>query len=594
MKIKYIDGKRFLRGIRAGARKVVDQQDHLNKINVFPVPDADTGTNMAATMKTVVTNMSPDNSPIDEATQKIADSALEGARGNSGVILAQFFYGLAKGIGKNHKVSTAQFAEAAVSAKQHAFKALSEPREGTILSVIKDWAENVYENSKKIFDFQELLNHALEVAKRSLEATRSKIEAMRNANVVDSGAQGFVYILEGISHFIDRGRIKENQETALDPVEPIAHTEALPEQINYRFCTECLIEGQNIPVDDLRKQIEQYGDSVVLAGSDKKARLHIHSNEPAKVFKIARQYGALLQQKADDMLKQYLVAHNPHPRIALVVDSACDLPQEFIDRYNLHVVPVRVSFGQSCYIDKITITPEYFYEMLDSEPEHPQTSQPSPADFINLYGFLLSHYDSIISIHIPESVSGTFQNALNAARTFPDRKISIIDSKTLSVSMGFIAERAVELIAAGKSHDEIVTDLTRATRRTQIFVGIPNLKYMIRGGRVGKAKGLAAKLLHIKPILNLDEHGVPQHFSKSFSRKGAFAKVLQLAIDLAAQKTNPRFRIAHVNNHSIAEHYVSELKKRFGVVSINILPASPVLGAHAGIGAAAIGISWSE
>jgi len=594
MKIKYIDGHRFMRGIKAGTKKIVDHQDYLNKINVFPVPDADTGTNMAATMKTVVANSSHNTGSIEDATQKIADSALEGARGNSGVILAQFFYGLSKGIGKNHKVTTAQFGEAANAAKQHAYNALSKPCEGTILTVIKDWAENVYENSKKIFDFEELLKHSLEAARRSLENTRTKIEAMRNANVVDSGAQGFVYILEGISHFIDRGRINEIEEADEQPFESVARTEVLPEQITYRFCTECLIEGKNIPIEDLRNLIEPFGDSIVLAGSPQKARLHIHSNEPAKVFKIARQHGALLHQKADDMLKQYIVAHNPHPQIALVIDSACDLPQEFIDRTCTHVIPVKVAFGQSNYIDKITITPEYFYEMLETEPEHPKTSQPSPAEFTNLYSYLLTHYESIISIHIPEILSGTYQNALNAARSFPDRKISVIDSKTLSVSVGFIAERAVELIVAGKPHDEIVADLTNATRRTQLFVGIPNLKYLIRGGRIGKAKGLAAKLFNIKPILNLDEQGRLVHFAKSFSKKGAFAKVLQLTTDFAALKKNPRFVIAHVNNLPVAEHFVAELKKRFGVENINIMPVSPVLGAHAGHGAAAIGISWSE
>ena len=210
MKIKYIDGKRFIRGIKVGAYKIVNHQDYLNKINVFPVPDADTGTNMAATMKTIVDNIQEDTNQIDEATKNIANSALEGARGNSGVILAQFFYGLAKGIGKNKRLTTIQFGEAVNSAKSHAYEALSKPREGTILSVIKDWAENIYENSKKIFDFQELLNHSLEVARHSLEKTRTKIEAMRNANVVDSGAQGFVYILEGISNFINRGRSEEH------------------------------------------------------------------------------------------------------------------------------------------------------------------------------------------------------------------------------------------------------------------------------------------------------------------------------------------------------------------------------------------------
>ncbi|HPC36351.1 MAG TPA: DegV family protein [Candidatus Marinimicrobia bacterium] len=594
MKIKYIDGKRFIRGIKAGAHKIVDHQDYLNKINVFPVPDADTGTNMAATMKTIVNNIHEDTNQIDEATKNIADSALEGARGNSGVILAQFFYGLAKGIGTNKRLTTTQFGEAVISAKTHAYEALSKPREGTILSVIKDWAENIYENSKKIFDFQELLNRSLEAARRSLENTRTKIEAIRNANVVDSGAQGFVYILEGISHFINRGKLKELEKINMQPVSAIAHTEVLPEQITYRFCTECLIEGKNIPIENLRLQIEPYGDSIVLAGSPQKARLHIHTNESAKVFKIAHQYGDLLQQKADDMLKQYLVAHNPHPQIALVVDSACDLPTEFIERSFIHVIPIRLTFGQSSYLDKVTITPEYFYEMLDTEPEHPRTSQPSPADFINLYSFLLSHYDSIISIHLPTTLSGTYQNALKATQSFPKRKISVIDSKALSVSFGFLAERAVELIAAGKSHNEITDELEKTTRRTQLFVGIPSLKYLMRSGRVSKAKGLIAKLFNIKPILNLDEYGTPQHISKSFSKEGAFAKVLQMASNFAAQKVNPRFAIAHANNLQVAEYFNNELKKRFNVEKINILPVSPMLGAHAGNGAAAIAITWSE
>lgn len=594
MKIKYIDGKRFMRGIKAGANKILNHQDYLNKINVFPVPDADTGTNMVATMKTVVANISPDTDSIEEATMNIADSALEGARGNSGVILAQFFYGLAKGIGKNQRITTKQFGEAANSAKKHAYEALSKPREGTILTVIKDWAENIHENSKKIFDFEELLSHSLEVAKRSLENTRQKLKAMRNANVVDSGAQGFVYILEGITHFIKKGRITEIEDSDEPIIGAVAHTEVLSEEINFRYCTECLIEGENIPISELRKEIEAYGDSIVLAGSPHKARLHIHSNEPAKVFQIAHRHGALVQQKADDMLKQFKVTHNPHPKIALVVDSACDLPQNYIDQYGIHVVPVRVAFGQSNYIDKITITPENFYDMLENEREHPKTSQPLPADFINLYSFLLTHYESIISIHISESLSGTFQNALNAARNFPDRKISVIDSKNLSITFGFIAEKAVELILAGKAHDEIVAELEKATRRTEIFIGIPNLKYLIQGGRISKAKGLIAKLFNIKPILNLNERGALQHLSKSFSKKGAFTKVLHKAIDIAAKKTNPKFAIAHANNLAIAEYFLTELKERFNVEKINILPASPVIGAHAGSGAAAIGIFWNE
>lgn len=594
MKIKYIDGKRFTRGIKAGTHEIIKRQAHLNKINVFPVPDADTGTNIAATMKTVVDNLSIEPEDIAQATSKIADSALEGGRGNSGVILAQFFYGLSNALKRHCKINTTQFAEAANVAKEHAYKALSKPKEGTILTVIKDWAENLRENSKFISDFEELLSHSLEAAKKSLEKTRYKIEAMRHAHVVDSGAQGFVYLLEGITNFIKRGQLKNQIQPETTPIESVASTEILPEQITFRFCTECLIEGTNIDLAALREKIEGYGDSLVLAGSPQKARLHIHTNEPAQVFYLAKQYGDLLQQKADDMLRQYMVSHHPHAPIALVMDSAADLPQDFIDKHNIHVVPVRVAFGNSLYLDKITITPDIFYQMLATEPHHPKTSQPSPADFKNLYSFLLSHYDSIISISLPEAASGTFQNARRAAQEFPDRKINLIDSRALSVTFGLVVRKAAELIEAGLSHEEIVAEVTKFTRRTQIFVNIPSLKFLVRGGRVGKAKGFIANLLNVKPILKLNEDGMPIHCDQSFSNKGAVAKVLRLAIEFASQKKDPQFAIAHANNPTVAEYYATEIKKHFGVEPLYILPASPTLGAHAGNGAAGIGIAWSE
>jgi len=594
MKIKYIDGKRFRWGIKAGAQKVYDNQDYLNDINVFPVPDSDTGSNMASTLKTVVEGLTEtDDDSLGSNSRRIADSALMGARGNSGVILAQFFHGLAKALEEKVRITTEHFGHAVQQAKNAAYEALSQPKEGTILTVIKDWAENICENSRKTFDFQELLHNGLETAKRSLEATKTKLESLKSANVVDAGAQGFVYILEGITHFIKRGRLKDIQlKPTLKIVESVAHTEMKLEDIRYRYCSECLIEGHQMDLKSLRHQIEPYGDSVVVAGSEDRARLHIHSNDPATVFTIAHQYGDLVQQKADDMKMQYLVAHNPHPPIALVVDSACDLSQDFIEQHLVHVIPVRVTFGKSTYIDKITITPENFYQMLDTEPHHPRTSQPPPADFRNLYTFLLTHYDSIISIHIPEAASGTYQNAIAAAKEFPAGKISVIDGKSLSIGLGFIAERVVQLINQGLEHSEIVRQIREYCRQTQIFVSIPNLKYLMKSGRISKAKGIIAKIFNVKPILNLDQRGMPQIFAKSFSDMGSVKKMLGYVLDFVKNKKQVRFAVVHANNIQKAHYIVQRLKEKFGDVQIPILPVCPVLGAHAGNGAAAVGITW--
>jgi DegV family protein with EDD domain len=531
---------------------------------------------------------------MKHASGAVAESALLGARGNSGIILAQYLYGLSQEIGEEIRISTEQFGRAVKNAIHYAYEALSQPREGTILTVIKDWAENVFEHRTRFDDFHELLNHSLNAAKESLKRTKQKLQVLRESNVVDSGAQGFVYFIEGILNFIREGRVK-NLKILEDPeILEVAHTELQLEDLKHRYCTECLIEGKAINIPTLKQAIDHLGDSVVLAGSNQKARLHIHTNQPAEVFSIARKSGDLLQQKAEDMYRQFKVTHSEHPPIALVTDSACDLPEEFIEAHNIHIVPVRVSFGPSTYIDKITITPEYFYQMLQTEPVHPQTSQPPPADFRNLYNFLLTHYESIISIHLPEINSGTYQNALNAANNFPDRKISVIDGLSLSVGQGFTVRKAAELIAAGKSHEEVVVAVEQFKKQTQVFVSISNLKYLMRSGRVSKAKGIAAKILHIKPILNLDEYGKPQHCGKAFSKTGVTKKLIKQLQAFCKTKKGLQFAIAHAAAPETAQYYARRLQELFNLKKVEILPAAPVLGAHAGIGAAAIAISWSE
>jgi len=595
LKIRYIDGNRFRTAIVAGAKRVFERQDYLNKINVFPVPDADTGTNMAATLHSVVDTVSGlELIPIYDSSRRVAESALMGARGNSGVILAQYLYGLSEELGEEIQISTKQFGEVVKRAVRYAYEALSQPREGTILTVIKDWAESVDAYAQIKDDFVELLHHALEVANRSLQATMQKLEVLRRSAVVDAGAQGFVDFLTGITQFIAGGKLREIFQYHVPEISGVAHTEVALEDIQFRYCTECMIEGKKIDLKTIRTQIENLGDSIVLAGSRHKARLHIHTNEPAKVFAQVRAYGDILQQKADDMHKQFRITHSPHPPIALVTDSACDLPTDFIEEHGIHIIPVKVSFGLSTYIDKITITPESFYEMLDTEADHPKTSQPSPADFKNLYSFLLSHYESVISIHIPEILSGTYQNALNTAREIDPERIAVIDGKSLSIGLGALVEKAAKMIAGGQKQADIVENLKTATGDSQLFVAIPNLKYLMRSGRVSKAKGFLAKVLQIKPILRLDENGAIQHFSKAISWRKAADKLLTISCDFARGKQNPQFKIAHANDRQLADRYAKALKAEFGVDEIQILPVSPVLGAHAGNGAIAIGISWSE
>ena len=198
----------------------------------------------------------------------------------------------------------------------------------------------------------------------------------------------------------------------------------------------------------------ELGDSIVVAGSKSKVKIHIHTDTPKTIVNICQKFGVVTDEKADDMLRQQHDAHGIHHDVAVIVDSGCDLPEEILKKYNIHMVPVRLNFGQDHYVDKITISSEEFWKELKSNPTHPQTSQPTPGDFLRKYQLLSSHYKKAISIHIPEKLSGTFQSASNAASQMNSFPISVIDSRNASIGIGLIAIQVAEAVENGMQYDK--------------------------------------------------------------------------------------------------------------------------------------------
>ena len=217
MAIDYIDGIRLHRSVTAGLHRVVSRQEYLNKINVFPVPDGDTGTNMAYTLTTIEEGIrNKAYKDVKQMSMAIADSALDGARGNSGAILAQFFVGFADGIKEKISLTAKEFAQAALHAKDYAYDALTHPQEGTILSVIKAWAESLLKSCNNSNDIFSMLSKGLEDAQLSLKNTPKQLDVLAKAGVLDAGAQGFVDLLEGINEYITSGKIIESSLELID------------------------------------------------------------------------------------------------------------------------------------------------------------------------------------------------------------------------------------------------------------------------------------------------------------------------------------------------------------------------------------------
>jgi DegV family protein with EDD domain len=592
--LERMDGRNLYYTFIAGAKKVIEHQIELNRINVFPVKDGDTGTNLASTIRSVIESIHPHRS-YKITADRIAEATLINARGNSGIIFAQFFHGLSNETGDIKSVTIKQFAESIQRSVKYVYDAVSNPVEGTMLTVIKEWADYIYQRWHRFSDFNHMFVSSYDTLKRSLLETKSKLQILAKNNVVDAGAKGFVLFIEGIIEFIHTRNVKD---LILSKSETASFTdieEVIEEKVSYRYCTEAIIKNSIIDNDSLKSIVGKYGDSVVIAGSDKLRRLHVHTNSPATLFDELRNTGTLTFQKADDMIRQSEAVYKRKWNIALVTDSACDISQEFIDHYQINMVPINISFGENNYLDKITIQPEQFYSLLDQSTVYPKTSQVNESTFTNLYSHLASHYDSIIAIHLSDKLSGTFNSSRKAAEAVSkefNKPVTVIDSRNLSGSLGLLVLRTAQAIEAGLSHDQIVKMTGNWISNARIYVSVRTLKYMVRGGRVSAARGFIAKILNINPIVSLDETGKAIVFDKAFNQKSNMEKVMKHIKSGSVKKKIRNYIVLHANNEKSASWYSEKMEILTGKKPVSVVNISPVIGANAGVGAASVALMY--
>ncbi|MCF7793910.1 MAG: DegV family EDD domain-containing protein [Candidatus Cloacimonetes bacterium] len=589
MKIKYLDGNRFYVAIKAGSEAVIQNQAYLNKINVFPVPDADTGTNMASTMRSILESSKVYRS-LQKTIRSIADSALLGARGNSGIIFAQFIHGLSQELKNHHSISVEIFAQSVNNAIQYVYDSILDPVEGTIITVMHDWAKALEKNSKRSKDFVHLLNDSLNEARKSLQNTPKQLKVLAEAGVVDAGANGFVNFLEGICNFIQKGKLKRISQTEFNTINVESTSEHVYIPGNLQFCTEAILTDSKLTLKELQNELKQFGDSLIAAGSQEKLHLHIHTDRPDNLFEKVAELGNISKIKVDDMQMQYQVSHNRKYPIALVTDSACDLPKDIIEKYQILQIPFNIHFGDTPYLDKLTITADQFYDKLKTDKIHPKSSQPKISTILNLFSFLSVHYKKILAIHISDKLSGAYGMSKQMEKKINDSELKVFNSKQLTVSEGLIVMRAAQAIADGMKFEDLTTQIEDWIEKTDILVDVNTLKYMVRGGRVSPLKGMLATALNLKPIVSLDSDGKATAAGKSFSRKANMKKILQILQKKAENTDIWNYAIVHAQSKERAEQYAEKLTRIIGKEPAYIMELSPVVGVHNGIGAIGIGM----
>lgn len=588
-KIAYVDGFRFHRAVVAGARAVVGDQAELNRINVFPVPDGDTGSNLAATVVAASEGVDPERS-LSATANAVAEAALLGARGNSGLIFAQYLHGVARELGAVDRASSDSFVDVLSDACRYAWEALSRPVRGTLPSVLEDWAGALRSAGERVTDLAEAVPRSLDAARRSLEETPKHLEVLAKAGVVDAGAKGFVTILEGIVGLIRRGNLRQLPvaDGGSHVLEPSAHE--LSARPAHRYCTEAVLVGPAVDPSALRADLEHHGDSVLVGSHGGTARIHLHTNHPPRVFADLERHGSFRQPKVDDMVRQVDAAMTVHPDVALVTDSACDLPQEVLDEHGIYMLPTRLQFGESTYLDKLSLTPDRFYDKLEREPHRPTTSQVPTVELERLYRSLLEHYREVVAIQLSGALSGTWNSSRLAAERVAKNAIHVVDSRHLCVSQGLLVWRAAEAVREGRAAACVAELVESWIPKAHILVAVRTVREMVRGGRLSRIQGWVARALNLKPIISVDERGRGTAFGRGHSQRGVRRQIERRVFDLCERGGLWRYAVVHAHVPDAAAAWAEDLTVLLGEEPAYVMDISPVIGLNAGIGSVAVGL----
>ncbi len=586
----------------AAAKRVIEQRDELNRINVFPVPDGDTGSNLAFTCAAMLRGLhEPHADSVGAVMRTAALQVIDGARGNSGAILAQFFYGFAQSTRELPRLSLDAARQAFLDASARARAALSEPREGTIISVMQAFSAAFASASKASADraesrasrfarWREAFQTALSAAQQALAKTPQQLRELQAHGVVDAGAQGFVYFLTGMQSFMRDGKRAAAVDEAVLGADYIAmEHDVLAVHEHYRYCSECTIEHAD--VDQLKAALRELPlDSVVLAGGQDRARLHAHIDNPVQLFELAARFGTVSARKAEDMRAQVRSAGN-QARVAIVCDTAADLPADLADQLFVHQVPVRINFGNDEFIDRITLSSHDLYLRMRANATAVRTSQPPTGEFRRTFDRLLSHHDSVLCLNLSHRLSGTHQAAKTAAnfveRSEANKSITVFDTFNASAGQGLLVLHAAELAQRGLNVQQIEAELARLKPQAHTFAMVRDARYGARGGRMPKWLVPINRWLRARLVLGSHDGKIKAATVLWGERELAKRFAVWVRKRLQLQSGDTRWRI--MVGHCDAADDAAAIAAVFADLDCLVVEAGTGVGAHAGPGSLVLG-----
>jgi len=400
-----------------GTYELNKNKDTVDALNVFPVPDGDTGTNMSLTMNSAVENLQKNNFQTVEAVAKqVSKGSLMGARGNSGVILSQIFRGFAKGCKDKETINSIDFCLALKHSADTAYSAVLKPVEGTILTVIRKIAEKALEYTEEEVPLDELLKLLIKRGEETLEKTPDYLDVLKQAGVVDAGGKGLLCILNGFYDVLIGNEMTSDDVSAQAkqaPAQSFMHTE----DIKFTYCTEFIIEGESMRGEVLKRFIETLGDSMVFVQDEELIKVHIHTNNPGLALEEALKHGELKKVKIENMKDQHhhIVDEDPEDDV-VTVETSDEIKSVSSHEDDFGFIAVSMGSGFSSIFEDLGI-----HGIITGG----QTMNPSTEDFLKEIErcsskeiFLFPNNSNIIM-------------AANQAKLLSEKNVHVIPTKTM-------------------------------------------------------------------------------------------------------------------------------------------------------------------
>ncbi|MFA5232233.1 MAG: DegV family protein [Candidatus Paceibacterota bacterium] len=573
--------------------RIERDKEQINKINVFPVPDQDTGNNLSATLKGIKEQIEEkDFSSIEELSDAVLEGALTGAQGNAGIIYTGFLAGFFPALGKEKSVDAGKMALAFRKGTERAKDSIQNPREGTILDVIRAFALTFEEESKSEKDIVKIFYKALEKADEALKETPNKMELLKKAGVVDAGGLGFLMILET---YLDI--LKEQGDLSSPKAFALEREETAPKRfiqiISNRYEVVALIKNVEEPEKSIKDRLKYLGDCLDIIQIGERTKIHIHTDNPYEVRDAVKELGDIENLKIQDMAREVAGEKSIESvSIGLVIDERAGLTSKIINHYNIEVVPFKISWPGGEGLAGNTICEKIKEAKKQGLTQKPKVESIAPEFFFEAYKNQLRNFEHVLCIVSSSKLSDNYRSALKAKNLLSPEELErvfVIDSKNISAGQSLLILEAIELIKEHRGVREIKSSLENIVPKVNVYAVLENSQWWKKdsfGDRWFKRKEEKEFLLTQMKDGRMTPAGKV--------RTKDFADILFKKIDRHTSKEvkkGKRIRavIAHGDNPEQAEQLKKSLKKfkradisfvtiTDPVTSINACPESLIAG----------------